>query len=754
MHGFLAHIRDSECSADILLVDLPEFATPKVLADWLYSKRKRELQISDAVLIRPPIGNYIEENTSLDGMRPVLDRIRRSPIHLLTSEDYTPQIGENLNPLAKGSILSKLATEKIINRLRQEELLYLLKRSRALITSGENYVYRLPSGKLDSFFIRVGNIQDSRDSIDAIFFWLIPYLKNVGAIVTDTWSIASISLNASRLLKRYDPMAPDRVRVEMLPHYLSSSETGDVEISAILTKVTKGHDKKILFLESACNTNTLITNVKSAIDKFGHDKERFRFVALYDVKGRAQISALCDLKEFRDEFLADLVLDERNKSIIGIDPQVYFPIQLTEVPIGIRTRTTKISKKFFDDYAQSGAIRVHRDYTERKSYERHHGVDIDVSKLLKTRKFRMRLKKRILSLNRRPRVIVTPTHPTGRELGRFAVGVLQSVGVSPAHFQHDSLFVDEKGSISSAASHTNEEIREAFDGLDATDSVLILDDVSTSGSTLVGYQKNLHDLFDGQIHYLVGVARPSDSSSWKKRVGMLRHRTYRNGRTHRFRHTVDGVESVVLPDWDSDECPWCQETEVCQEILDKLDLQIWPAEILDRVDLLQEGREDGLISDLVPALGNDYPISIGDHSIFVGPGAPQAVVFAAVASAVQQLRFAEKGIGLSTQSYPAVPVLHWTEHLREVFQDTSLRASVLRSTNRSEIEPVDPQSDKQRRKGIRKLLLDQNRNTNNLTWEILYQIGAKKLPNLQLKDGDLRKLRRRGFAKLAKFFLD
>ncbi len=52
-------------------------------------------------------------------------------------------------------------------------------------------------------FIRVGNIQYDRDAIDAIFFWLLPQLKDVAAIVTDTWSISSIALNVARLCEAY-----------------------------------------------------------------------------------------------------------------------------------------------------------------------------------------------------------------------------------------------------------------------------------------------------------------------------------------------------------------------------------------------------------------------------------------------------------------------------------------------------------------------------------------------------------------------
>jgi hypothetical protein len=52
-------------------------------------------------------------------------------------------------------------------------------------------------------FLRVGNVQGTRQVLDAFFFWMLPFLKDRSAILTDTWSISSIALNASRLLERY-----------------------------------------------------------------------------------------------------------------------------------------------------------------------------------------------------------------------------------------------------------------------------------------------------------------------------------------------------------------------------------------------------------------------------------------------------------------------------------------------------------------------------------------------------------------------
>src|SRR5262249_21361654 len=76
-------------------------------------------------------------------------------------------------------------------------------RSSAFFPPRANVIYRQPSRLYAQAFLRVGNVQTSKQYLDAFFFWLLPHLWDRSAIVTESWSISSIGLHAARSLECY-----------------------------------------------------------------------------------------------------------------------------------------------------------------------------------------------------------------------------------------------------------------------------------------------------------------------------------------------------------------------------------------------------------------------------------------------------------------------------------------------------------------------------------------------------------------------
>ena len=93
-----------------------------------------------------------------------------------------------------GNKFNDSETEEIINRVRQEELREMLFKSDAIYTLPKRYYFRSPSNAIVNYFVRAGNIQKSTFCIDVIFFWLLPYLREIDGIIVDTWSIFVICI--------------------------------------------------------------------------------------------------------------------------------------------------------------------------------------------------------------------------------------------------------------------------------------------------------------------------------------------------------------------------------------------------------------------------------------------------------------------------------------------------------------------------------------------------------------------------------
>lgn len=748
----ITHLRAVEYCAsklDVLLADMPEFLNFSELSSSIYEKSKHHLQTSDALFIRLSVGHSMS-GISLDDVAPVLLRARRMPVHFIWSDDYQYRIGENVNPNAE-AVIGKLPGQGAFwSSLCQNELLQVVNSSKALISCPGKFHFETPAGDVDSFFLRVGNIQGTRENVDAVFFWLIPFMRGVGAVLTDTWSISSIALNSIRLLRRYDETSSKRIRFEMLPHYLRDSEIRSAYISQVFRRLLEGHDDKVLFIESACKTNRLVRNLKESIEHFGHDPDRFSFVSLFDIRGEAEIPCLCDLTKTSLAGVFKKPERRGGRSVIPIDPDVYFPLQMTERHVGVRTSVTKQSRRLFRLFPNAGVFRVHSDYTDRGSYERHHAIDVDVRRMLEQEHVRRRLERELLRRDPLPTLLVTPSHRTGQFLGRFAQEAFGRAGHRVEHFVHDTLFLEDRKDRE--LSEEESRLREVLSRASWRESMIILDDVSISGDTLVGYQKNLFSLFRGRITYMVVVARPDDWGAWEHRVKMLRYRASRWGRRYKKQNSVVALFRVVLPDWDKADCPWCEELSYYKRRNLDLEYDDIPEEVFERMAWLTSGSEGGIVGDVFPRGAQDYSFGVGRQSIFVDEGASEAVVFSAVAGAIQRLRDRDRRDSLAPGQYPIAPVLPWTEHLKEVFMDSALRSSILRATSRAEIEPIEPESDRRRRRAIKRLLLKRSGNENNITWELLLQMALDKIPSIELTDEERGILIRRGHGKIYRYF--
>lgn len=744
MRPLFARYTLAEDDAQVTLVDRPDFVNYLDLADKLYNSYASQLDATDLLVIRPPVDRPIfDPRSQIDEIVPLRERAPRAAIHLLHSNDYRNRLSENLNESAISRLSTSDDRETFLDWLRQTELVSFVKRSTALFRREANYVYRSPSNKYCSMFLRVGSVQMSRDVLDAFFFWMLPYLRDRDSILAETWSISSIALNAARLLQRYDEPNHRRCRVDMLSAYHDGSPEVLAETQDALRRVSAGGERRALVLISAIMTGNSLERLKGTIEKITRAPGRFSYLTLYRLCAGPQIDALCDLSEGIEGGTFEPMERPDSGTVIEVDRHTYFPLHIMETPLKIEGSAARPGRSFFKRYQNTGAICVHRNsYDFNQQKYRHHAVYVDVVAMMKTLKFRRKLKAELDKVDPVPSLIVAPPHLAGKEMAEFASRYLAaSRGIEPPISHHHDLHPDSQDTPVAQIT-----------ALGATDLILTLDDVSVTGTRLSGYQKHLGRLgYQGRLHYLIGVARPESEGDWQNRVRNLRYRSGVSDQPHVVAH----VESVILPNWNEDECPWCKELEFHRDVVKNLgESEDVRQPILDRLLALQNAPESGgLTADAFWLWPSQSRFVLERGSLFLNKYATEADVFAAVASALQQMRTWTDKQRLEAH-YPHVTVLDTSDYLGNTFYESVLRVAILRAATRAELERWKDDKERERREMVREFLLVDSTDHGAMHLELLLGIVTRKIPKPELTDEDLERIGSSDRTRLVRLLLD
>ena len=483
---------------------------------------------------------------------------------------------------------------------------------------------------------------------------------------------------------------------------------------------------------SAIHSGRLVDNVSNALGVLGIAPNRVHFVTIFRLghPGPGQeVPSLRDLSDTQDFQPKLLSSDESDPKFvpIEIDDSVYFPLKYHDIEYPIRiTEVMKRNKAFFDEYRHPTLARVHRDVMDDGA-TRHHAVWIDTEVLVEEKAFREKFRQLILSLRPHPELIITPLHKTPKRLGELALLILSEVPSEPVHLTHPNLFLQEDPFTSDA------DIAAAIDGTSEDGAILILDDAFITGSRLSSYQKHLrYRTYDGRVHYIVALARPSSLRDWEIFCKRLSFRPYKEG-LKRDDHTVQSVETILLPDWDQYGCPWCRETQIYRAA--NISPAITEPCIQARIELLQRGKSEGLTNDIFFQPTGLRGLQLTKGSIFVTLPASQAAVFAAVAGAIQELRTIpeeKRQASLGPRRFPLATVLAYKEYLSDTYTDSILRASILRGAEREELVYTSEKTEAMRLRAARKLLLSKALTEIDLVWELYLGSLDGKLPGLEI----------------------
>ena len=636
------------------------------------------------------------------------DQAQRNPESyqwLVYSSGHRNFIVNSHTPMGRDAISVADATDLMksfaLERMIEDEGVFFHHRGDAL--------FRLPSGDLSDFFLRVGNVQTDEDNMRTIAFWSLPYLKEVTHIMAETWSISTTAAYLAQFSSQYSS-AQMTVTWSFLSQYLPGSSTDLASLKSRLVETVE-QNGRLLFLMSASGSGRLTQEVRKVIDDLGISERHAQILTLFSLSGddwsENVIQSLGPLLR-RHRLIGRQTEDTASsKAIISINPKTYFP----DYRLVTRTRFSAIrhpaeSRLFFHKYAGSGIFCIgRRGRTSRESPDRYHTFYVDFSRLLVHPAFASATKRAL------------------RNIGKIDYIVVKNVGMNYAFLElvleWYTYLQDNMPVIFRCDDYTqafeDAEISSALSG--AKYSVTFVDSVVVTGRSVEDFEILVRKSMDSgtpviaKLRYLVGLFRPY--SLTKVRYG----KDYVS-RAHNhpdFNCQVVCAEQVILPNWNDDDCPWQREAKAHERAINPDVYQHSDHEkdyIGERLSMLAGSSSDGIKGDAlffkrykgdnlpfysgslfmdvnrVKRVNRSYGIELKDSDI------DPADLLCAVASAIQNWRVENDKGRLEFQKIQFdVSIGNETVAENNGFNEPLLRACIWRSIRPSEIDYKNRDSD-------------------------------------------------------------
>ncbi len=551
----------------------------------------------------------------------------------------------------------------LISRIRSADLASIIRESQdyCFLEASPNYHFVTPSRVHCSLFLRVGDAIQSAEVLDRFAFWLMPNIAQADAIVIDTLGIASIAIRAMQWLKRDVPFV--FLPSHPLQDFVSAERVLDGMVLPLPT------DAKVFVIVSLAITGNILKSVEQILRVVGSRKSiQSEGIVLYAFKGTLpDIEPFCCLEHEIEYYVPpnDCRLCTPDNVPLYIDGHLNYPREIQETDLALTADHFHEALKFLAKYqSMDRLLRVHRD---DPNDWRHHAFDIDVSTLLEQPQFLEAYMQELRNVAPTPDLVVAPDHQPGRALAKLASQMFDI----PFVIHNDLRFGGTRASAN----------RNLVKG---SRNLLIVDDVSNTGSRLSKYNRALREEFGHfkSVVFLVAVARPQSEAAWRElRVSLTNH--------HPWNASLLFIEKICLPAWDAKFCPWCQEHDLLSRACQRFSLP--PKWIKDRVGKLTEKLE-GLVEDVLFLLPGVSAKHLARGAVAGMEGFSPIQVTFAVASALQSLRNAPEEKHRLAPHFPARRVFG----LRNLtnYSEGLLRASLLRllrayewgNTNRSKLQ--------------------------------------------------------------------
>jgi hypothetical protein len=601
----------------------PHTRWPDVV-DYLKRVPDEAFDLADAVVVRTHDAEFKTLERDSARIVPALSRrVRGVPLWVL-HWDGAHRL-RRLTHDGEEPVEDLAARDDVIPALRTAELRMLVDRPGILLEEHNEYHYEAPNGKHYRRFVRVGLALQTLASLDAVSFWLLDQLQDDPVILTGS-GLITLGLAAKRYAAARGIGSPANIgNVEHLLHHGETREPRPYLVARLGTIIERHRPRHRFTLLRRRATEPPRLLVLLSVSDSGGARQRLldlggelglptRAVALFvapDYKAVESETVLAEVERPLDSHKPKdcPFCDEDSVPVTIVKSTLLMEVLAESKEVTLDRRHTDPARAFCDRYKGSDALRVH--WTEQD--DRHHGIDVDVNRLVDHPAFQERLHEELDEWRGRVDVVLSPEHRAARrlaELARSDLGLDETAVVS----------IDPKPLP--RASHEGDPRARR---LEAASRILIVDDATITGRRVLQYQEHLRRarLFHhgDEVMVLFGVARPMS----ERVIDGLRDST-RSPQDPT--PDVRSVEALALPYWKNEACPWCQE----KRLLDSLDRDPAVARRLDELD----DTTRGLPSERVFAQSPGLPLTLGEGS-FLGDRTPLETMFC-IASGIQSLR--------------------------------------------------------------------------------------------------------------------
>lgn len=536
------------------------------------------------------------------GLRDNLDRNEHNNQYLIYNSDYEHKI-QRIH-IYKGD--NEFNNEEKIESIKESELLNFVNSTHSLFEHNGHAYFELPSRKFSNYFFRVGNVQTDNAFSSSIFFWLLPYVKDVASIFADTWSISTTAAKVSKYLSRYRSINT-LIPWEFSSNYLPFADVGREKLKEALSGVQ--NREKLLFLSSFTSSGRLQENVNEVADEIGKT-ENLLYLSIFVASSEMHQfgESLCDIHHVLEKRQLISNYQETpppNKPIFEVNSRTYFPDyrKIGVLPFSVQHAEYK---HFFERYAGKGIMSVYKTGSTLSYFgsdgfstkSRHHAFHISASKLFADEKFHdsfrasfEKLKNELFENERKiddVAFLLNKSEPSEKLQQLFVdtaeTNVVETFVSANANFK----FIEKDPSFMSFLQ----------DDKNSNKTLIVCIPMVIGGGSLGNIQIALRSVPGGpsnvkpNIVLLVGVMRPNSVEKVRKLSSIYLERE--GTENHGWSRPLV-VETAVLPNWQEDRCPWRRELSIIVNTLSNSELSDTSRQLLlDRKNYLELASNDGI----------------------------------------------------------------------------------------------------------------------------------------------------------------
>lgn len=570
--------------------------------------------------------------------------------------------------------------------------------------------FRLPSGEMSDYFLRVGNLQREQKNIERIAFWALPHISDVHHILCETWSISTTAAMIAQFIERYD--SSRAVTWSYFSTYLPRNISDIQHLNELLSR-SSTRESKLLFLVSATASGRIHEEYLK-LARQANAVDRTKILTVYKLTDKpCEGDVIHDLPEFLQGLGlrgTTVAAEIGSAPVIEIDESTYIPRYrgATTKPFSV-IKQTKRAREFFERYSGNNIFSIARKgRTSKRTPGRHYTYHVDVQKLMRHPTFYARFREEISKKAPVNVLVYTPSEANRQFLEIFLEVHKEVFKGAPEHVVGlDRLTLIAQNDVVLAAL------------CDPEQHVVFLESLLVEGANLNDLEQTIREVRDkgfpskSFVTYFVGLFRPY-SKAKERWIHYFPQCSNHKGFSEKA--SLTPVETVILPKWSEDDCPWKRELRAHVRALDNSDLdERQKIYVQRRILCLSEAMKaggDGLRgsslffkrapSDIFPFWSGSFWL---DKSAVVAANAEHGITIAeddvdgadlicAVACAIHTWRFENPTSSLFIHDLSFDDVINQEVTSENAgFNEPMLRAAIWRALKPSEISVTGSNSD-------------------------------------------------------------